>query len=82
MLSYTPPNIVLTPLGCASYDIPEWADALSVGCFNSHNASSPMYTDLSIDGPWDRPWFWLLCNEPFAFWQKYIGHSSFFPSPD
>jgi len=30
-----------------------------------------MYTDWSVDAPWNRQWAWMLCNEPFAFWQAY-----------
>lgn len=28
-----------------------------------------MYRDLSLDNPIDRQWNWLLCNEPFKYWQ-------------
>lgn len=64
--------VVLTPLACAESGYPEWADPLSVGCYNSHNASSPTFTDWSVEGRWDRQWVWMLCNEPFAFWQKLV----------
>lgn len=67
--------LVLTPPACADLGYPEWADPLSVGCYNSHNASSPTFTDWSVEGRWDRQWVWMLCNEPFAFWQKLVNHS-------
>ncbi|KAK1830822.1 putative extracellular serine carboxypeptidase [Podospora conica] len=58
--------------GACSYGYPEWADPLSVACRNTHNASSPMYTDWSSvrkgGYPYAREWNWMLCNEPFAFW--------------
>lgn len=38
-------------------------------CMDSHNASNPIYTDTSVDNAIDRQWVWLLCNEPFEFWQ-------------
>ncbi len=28
-----------------------------------------MYKDWSSDNKFDRPWFWMLCNEPFGYWQ-------------
>ena len=35
--------------------------------FDSHDATNPKYTDLSVTNPYDRQWVWLLCNEPFNF---------------
>lgn len=33
------------------------------------NASNPLYHDLS-PGNWiNRQWNWMLCNEPFEYWQ-------------
>lgn len=54
---------------CASYGYEEWYETDSVACFDSYNASSPIYTDLTVGNPVDRQWEWFLCNEPFAFWQ-------------
>ncbi|ROW08683.1 hypothetical protein VPNG_06442 [Cytospora leucostoma] len=54
---------------CASYGYDEWSETDSVACFDTYNASSPIYTDLTVDNPVDRQWEWFLCNEPFAFWQ-------------
>jgi hypothetical protein len=31
-----------------------------------------MYTDLSVDNTVDRQWEWLLCNEPFFYWQECV----------
>jgi len=28
-----------------------------------------MYTDMSSGNHFDRTWYWLLCNEPFGYWQ-------------
>ncbi len=33
------------------------------------NATNPYYTDLTVDNKLNRQWLWLLCNEPFGFWQ-------------
>ena len=54
---------------CAGYGYDVWSSDDSLGCFDSYNASSPIYTDLSVDNVADRQWEWMLCNEPFAFWQ-------------
>ncbi|KAF7596990.1 hypothetical protein BBP40_011356 [Aspergillus hancockii] len=52
---------------CASYGY--WTDEWSLECFNSHNASSPLFTDTSVRNAVDRQWQWFLCNEPFFWWQ-------------
>lgn len=60
-------NTTLLPGYCASYGY--WQDDLSIDCFNTHNASSPMYTDTSLSNTVDRQWNWYLCNQPFGYWQ-------------
>ena len=57
---------------CADYGYDEYSDPLSLGCFDSYNASSILYRDTSLDTALNRQWFWMLCNEPFAFWQVYV----------
>ncbi|KAK8209937.1 peptidase S28 [Phyllosticta paracitricarpa] len=54
-------------LDCASYGY--WTDDDDLSCFDTYNASSPLFTDVSVDNAIDRQWQWFLCNEPFAFWQ-------------
>jgi hypothetical protein len=46
----------------------------NVQCFDTHNASKPQYTDLSVDSHYDRQWQWLLCNEPLNYWQTGAPH--------
>jgi hypothetical protein len=53
---------------CASYGY--WTDKWSVACFDTHNASSPLFTDISVRNGVDRQWQWFLCNEPFFWWQE------------
>lgn len=36
---------------------------------NTYDNQSLLYTDTSVDNVIDRQWQWLLCNEPFAYWQ-------------
>ena len=57
-------------LDCASYGY--WSDEWSVACFDSYNASSPLFTDTSVDNAVDRQWEWFLCNEPFFWWQECV----------
>ncbi|KAF3071047.1 putative serine protease K12H4.7 [Daldinia childiae] len=38
-------------------------------CFQSLNASNPIYHDLSPGNAGNRQWNWMLCNEPFEYWQ-------------
>ncbi|PSR81934.1 endoprotease endo-Pro [Coniella lustricola] len=54
---------------CESWGYDDWTDEWDVGCFDSYNASSPIYTDESVYNAADRQWVWFLCNEPFAYWQ-------------
>ncbi|MCJ1472519.1 hypothetical protein MMC13_001167 [Lambiella insularis] len=46
-----------------------WSSNTSVACFDTYNATSPLFTDLSVSNTVDRQWQWFLCNEPFAYWQ-------------
>lgn len=41
----------------------------NTACFNTYNASSPLFTDTSLSNTIDRQWNWMLCNEPFGYWQ-------------
>ncbi|KAI1386599.1 peptidase S28 [Hypoxylon trugodes] len=38
-------------------------------CFQSLNASNPIYHDLAPSNAGNRQWNWMLCNEPFEYWQ-------------
>lgn len=60
-------NTTLLPGYCASYGY--WTDEYDISCFDSYNASNPIYTDISLSNVADRQWEWFLCNEPFAYWQ-------------
>ncbi|KAI0473312.1 peptidase S28 [Xylariaceae sp. FL0804] len=57
------------PYTCESYGYSDWQGEYNVECFDTYNASSPMYTDWSDDNVYDRTWVWLTCNEPFDYWQ-------------
>ncbi|KAK4459815.1 putative serine protease EDA2 [Cladorrhinum samala] len=50
----------------------------SVECLVWDNATNPKFTDLSVDNPWNRQWIWMVCNEPFFYFQTAAppGHPS------
>ncbi|KJK61557.1 Serine carboxypeptidase S28 [Aspergillus parasiticus SU-1] len=60
-------NSTILPGYCASYGY--WTDNRTVACFDTHNPSSAIFTDTSVDNAVDRQWQWFLCNEPFFWWQ-------------
>ncbi|MCJ1288096.1 hypothetical protein MMC26_007451 [Xylographa opegraphella] len=60
-------NTTLLPGYCANYGY--WTSETDVSCFDTYNATSPLFTDLSVGNTIDRQWQWFLCNEPFAYWQ-------------
>lgn len=46
---------------------------MSTGCLDSYNLSSPLYVDRSVNNSANIQWFWMLCNEPLAYWQTGAG---------
>ncbi|KAK0721033.1 serine carboxypeptidase S28 [Lasiosphaeris hirsuta] len=57
------------PNYCAYYKYEEFLDPMSVGCFESYDTSNPFFSDKAVNNTGNRQWFWMLCNEPFAYWQ-------------
>ncbi|KAK4113371.1 hypothetical protein N656DRAFT_707943 [Canariomyces notabilis] len=57
------------PGTCNSYGYFEWRSRRSVACFDTYNETSPMYKDYSPSNTVNRQWFWMLCNQPFFYWQ-------------
>jgi len=51
------------PGACAGYGYADFQGTYNVECFNTYNASSPIYTDISVGNPVDRQWEWFLCGE-------------------
>jgi len=47
---------------CESYGY--WTGEDNAACFDTYNASSPFYTDISLENAINRQWNWFLCNEP------------------
>jgi len=63
-------NSTVLPGFCAGYGYSDWTGEWDVGCFSSYNASSPVYTDITVGNVANRQWYWFLCNEPFGWWQE------------
>ncbi|CAK7230271.1 hypothetical protein SBRCBS47491_007530 [Sporothrix bragantina] len=38
-------------------------------CLDTHNTTSLLYTDRAVNNSANVQWYWMLCNEPFAYWQ-------------
>ena len=61
-------NNTLAPGICDGYG--DWFTGnLSLECLDTHNASNPIFTNTSVDNLGNRQWTWMLCNEPFGYWQ-------------
>lgn len=58
---------VLLPGYCEGYGY--FSGTMNIECFETYNATNPMYTDVSLSNTVDRQWEWMLCNEPFGYWQ-------------
>nr|CDP27866.1 Putative serine protease [Podospora anserina S mat+] len=69
----------VVPGFCAKSGYPEWQDGNSTLCLQNMNASSLAFTDLSVKNWGNRQWWWLLCNEPFEWWQSAPPLSSSYP---
>lgn len=52
---------------CAGYGY--WEGEYDIGCLDTYNASSPIYTDTTLSNTVDRQWVFMTCNEPFGYWQ-------------
>jgi hypothetical protein len=62
-------STTMLPGFCQSYGYVDWQGLYNVGCLDTHNASSPLFTDWSLSNQFDRQWVWMTCNEPFGYWQ-------------
>ena len=62
-------NTTLLPGFCESYGYDDFNGTYNTECFDTYNTSSPYFTDYTVRNAFDRQWLWMLCNEPFAYWQ-------------
>jgi hypothetical protein len=58
---------LLIRIDCQNYG---YTDENDLSCLNTYNASSLLFTDRTVGNAIDRQWNWMLCNEPFAYWQE------------
>lgn len=47
---------IVLPGYCASYNYPEFEGEYNVACFDTHNASSPVFTDITLSNRAERQW--------------------------
>jgi len=62
-------------LVCNSYNYPEFQGTMNTACLQNQNASNPLFHDLAVNNTGNRQWNWMLCNEPFEWWQAAAPHS-------
>ncbi|KAH6680540.1 putative serine protease K12H4.7 [Halenospora varia] len=56
----------LLPGYCTGYG---YTNSSDLSCLDTYDLSNKMYTDRTVDNNIDLQWQWMLCNEPFAYWQ-------------
>ncbi|KAK4183238.1 serine-type peptidase [Podospora australis] len=54
---------------CEGSGYTDWKGEFNTQCFQNQNASNVAYKDLSPSNWINRQWNWMLCNEPFEWWQ-------------
>ncbi|KAF2710411.1 serine-type peptidase-like protein [Pleomassaria siparia CBS 279.74] len=55
---------------CESYGYAEFNGTYNTECLKALNPKNPLYTDLTVANYGQfRQWQWMLCNEPFGWWQ-------------
>ena len=57
------------PGTCESYGYDVFNGTYNTYCFDTYDPTSPLFTDTSLSNVADRQWEWMLCNEPFGYWQ-------------
>ncbi|KAK3316878.1 serine-type peptidase-like protein [Apodospora peruviana] len=60
---------VLIPGNCESAGYSDWQGEFNTQCFRNQNTSNVAFNDLSVGNWVNRQWNWMLCNEPFEYWQ-------------
>ena len=59
----------LLPDFCTAFG---YTDTNELGCFDTYNKNNKFFTDHTVYNGIDRQWQWMLCNEPFGWWQEYV----------
>ncbi|KAF1961954.1 hypothetical protein CC80DRAFT_401871 [Byssothecium circinans] len=55
---------------CEGYGYDEFNGTYNTECFKYLNKDNAFYKDLTVESPVNRQWMWMLCNEPFEYWQN------------
>ena len=65
-----PDRVGLTEIAaCENYGLDGFNGTYNTECFKWSNPENPLYKDLSVENAANRQWTWMLCNEPFEWWQ-------------
>ncbi|CAL3969226.1 unnamed protein product [Diplocarpon coronariae] len=59
-------NEVQIPGSCKHYGYEGERD---VECFDTYNPNNKLFTNRTVYSPALLQWQWMLCNEPFGYWQ-------------
>nr|POE51727.1 putative extracellular serine carboxypeptidase [Quercus suber] len=54
---------------CESYGYPEFEGTYNTYCMDTYDPHNPFFTDTSLSNTFSRQWTWMVCNEPFGYWQ-------------
>lgn len=60
---------IFLPGYCESFGYDAFNGTYNTYCFDTYDPTSPFFTDTSLSNQIDRQWQWMLCNEPFGYWQ-------------
>ncbi|KAH7317866.1 peptidase S28 [Rhexocercosporidium sp. MPI-PUGE-AT-0058] len=47
-----------------------YTDERETKCMDSYDPTNPVYTNHTVDNVVNLQWIWMLCNEPFGYWQS------------
>ncbi|ORY61639.1 peptidase S28 [Pseudomassariella vexata] len=61
---------LVLPGYCESWGYDDYDGTYNTNCFKAMNSTNVYYQDLSVDNLGGRQWMWMLCNEPFEWWQN------------
>ncbi|KAH8817396.1 peptidase S28 [Xylogone sp. PMI_703] len=59
-------NTTFIPGYCQGFG---YEDERELACMNTYDPENKIFTDYTVGNTIDRQWNWMLCNEPFAYWQ-------------
>jgi hypothetical protein len=59
-------NETMIPGYCAGYGYEEERE---LACMDTYDETNLLFTNHAVDNAIDLQWQWMLCNEPFDYWQ-------------